>query len=438
MTRPKPPREHRYYKRVTVAWTTRCWGVAVAVGLVLPVGAVISARQGPSVPAPFPKSATPTSSPPPRPVAAPALGGTSEAESYASLWTVPFTGEGPISLTFAGTSLIVAGTEIATEARALDDGRVLWTSPRQLQTPPAVAHGLVIAPAGGQVVAFDSTSGREVWTAEVGRVAHPPVVAGDAVLVAADTTLTCRRTTDGAPLWAANLGATAITAVVSDEHLVVAALDDRSLAAFDRRTGAPLWREQTDLTLLATAIVGDRLLAGVAEGQACAFKLEHGRQDWCFLVRVRPIGAPVGDARQVYFAFLDNMVHVFDRRSGRRYSTPSLDALPAAGPTLTADHLIVPVVTGEFVLLSLRDWPRPSRVSTPRAVELPSTRAAAVATDGSALAIVTTSAGARYSLVYFNRKPAAEEPKKADEAPVDATSQNGGTASGTPPRPPVP
>ncbi len=125
--------------------------------------------------------------------------------------------------------------------------------------------------------------------------------------------------------------------------------------------------------------LGDRVYASVAEGLACAYKLEHGRQDWCFPVRVKPIGAPVGDTRQVYFAFLDNMVHVFDRRSGRRYFTPSLDSLPAAGPTLTSDYLIVPVVTGEFVLLALRDGLQPSRVSTPRALELPSTRAAAIA-----------------------------------------------------------
>jgi hypothetical protein len=54
----------------------------------------------------------------------------SSAGSYASLWTVPFFGEGPISLTFTGSNLVVAGSQIATEARALDDGRVLWTSPR--------------------------------------------------------------------------------------------------------------------------------------------------------------------------------------------------------------------------------------------------------------------------------------------------------------------
>jgi outer membrane protein assembly factor BamB len=357
---------------------------------------------------------------------------------------VPFSGDGPLSLSFTATNLVVAGSQIATEARALDDGRVIWTSPRRIEAAPVVADNLVIAPADGQLVALDAATGRDVWTAAIAGVVQPPVLAGDAVLVAAGTTLTCRRAIDGAPLWAANLGARVVTAPASDGGLVIVALDDRSLAAFDRQSGRPVWREPTERTVLAIAVVGDRLFASVAEGLACAYKLEHGGEDWCFPVRVRPIGAPVGDARQVYFAFLDNMVHVFDRRSGRRYFTPSLDALPAAGPTLTADYLVVPVVTGEFVLLSRRDRLQPSRVSTPRAVELPSTRAAAVAADGSGLTMVTTSAGARYSLVYFNRK-APDEPKQADDPKesagspgVDAKEQSDGTASGTPPAPRAP
>jgi outer membrane protein assembly factor BamB len=352
---------------------------------------------------------------------------------------VPFSGEGPLSLTFAGPNLILAGNQIATEARALDDGRVLWTSTHEADAAPIVAGHLLLAPADGQLVAIDASTGHDVWTAEFSGAVQTPVATGDAVFLTTGTTMTARRSSDGTPLWAANLGANAIAAPAVGDTLVVVALDDRTLASFDRATGQPAWRQTTDLTVLAMTVLGDRVFASVAEGMACAYKLEHGRQDWCFPVRVKPIGAPVGDGRQVYFAFLDNMVHVFDRRSGRRYFTPSLDALPAAGPTLTSDYVIVPVVTGEFVLLGLRDGLKPSRVSTPRALELPSTRAAAIAGDGSALAMVITSAGGRYSLVYFSRKPASEEPKKTEDPPkVDEATKSDGTASGRPPAPKAP
>jgi hypothetical protein len=140
---------------------------------------------------------------------------------------------------------------------------------------------------------------------------------------------------------------------------------------------------------------------------------------------VTPIGIPVTDERYVYFAFLDNMIHVFDRGNGRRFFTPSLGALPADGPTLTADGLVVPIVTGEFVLLNPRDRFATTRVSSPRVAELPSTRAAVVAPDGSTLAMVIASPGGR-SLMCF-RRATPDVPPKTD-----------GTASDRPTVPPAP
>ena len=435
MTRPKPLREHRYYKRVTRWRTTRCWGVAVAVGLLLPAGPLVAANQATNVPAPFP---SPTPPPAPAPESRPAQTPAPAAASYASAWTVPFSGDGPLTLTFTSSSLILSGSEIPTEARALDDGHTLWTSKREANAAPAIAGNLVIVPSDGQLVALDAATGHDVWTAEYSGVAQPPAVAEDTVLTAAGTTLVARRAADGTPIWSADLGASAIAPPAVGDAVIVVALDNRQLSAFDRGTGRPIWRHPNNVTPLALTVLGDRVYLSAAEGYACAHKLEHGRQDWCFPVRVRPIGAPVGDAKQMYFAFLDNTVHVFDRRSGRRYLTPSLDALPAGGPTLTADHLIVPVVTGEFVLLSVREGFQSSRVSTPRAVELPSTRASAVRGDGSAMAIVTTSAGARYSLVYFSRKP-PEEAKKAEEPKKDSEPERSdGTVSDKPPAPKAP
>jgi hypothetical protein len=131
------------------------------------------------------------------------------------------------------------------------------------------------------------------------------------------------------------------------------------------------------------------------------------------------------DEERVYFAFLDNMIHVFDRESGRRYNTPSLGALPSDGPTLTADALIVPVVTGEFVLLDPRAGYALTRVSSPRSAELPYTRAAAISPDGSVLAMVIATPGGR-TLISFRRTP------------PDAPAKTGDTASDTPPAPRAP
>ena len=148
---------------MTLGRTTRCWGVAVAVGLLLPLGHAVAADQGTNVPAPFPKTAPPST---PAPGPAPDATQTPAAASYASAWTVPFSGDGPLSLTFTASNLILAGSQIATEARALDDGRVLWTSKRKADAAPIVAGNLLLAPSDGQLVAIDAANGHDVWTAE--------------------------------------------------------------------------------------------------------------------------------------------------------------------------------------------------------------------------------------------------------------------------------
>jgi outer membrane protein assembly factor BamB len=276
-----------------------------------------------------------------------------------------------------------------------------------------------------RLIALNVEDGALVWSVVLGGDTPGPVATADAVLMSEGAWLRAYRPQDGRLLWQQEVGAAAHVRMTVDASVIVVALEDRTLAAFDRASGRPLWREPTAISVMAVLLSGDRVYLGGAEGFACAHKLEHGRQDWCFNVRVTPIGTPVTDAQYVYFTFLDNMVHVFDRGNGRRFFTPSLGALPSDGPTLTQEALIVPIVTGEFVLLNPRDRFSAARVSSPRVAELPSTRAAAVAPDGGTLVMAIASPGGR-SLMCFRR------------APLDAPAKTDGTASDTPPAPPAP
>jgi outer membrane protein assembly factor BamB len=369
------------------------------VGTVVPVQRPVAAGVGQSVPQPTP--AAPAV--PPDTVTAAAPPRDDKPSAYALAWSSPITADGALTLTFTASNLIMAGADTVTEARSLDDGRVLWTSQTRTEHPPVVEAELVILTTGGQMVALEATTGRPRWTAGLNGATRGPSSAQGWIVISSGVELRAYRAADGQLIWTRDLGATATTPPAFAATTVVVPLDDRTFAATDLVTGEPVWHEPLEVTPVAIAAFGDRIYIGAAEGYACAFRQEHGRRDWCFPVRVKPVGRPVADERHVYFAFLDNMVHVFDRRSGRRYYTPSLGALPLSGFVLSASHLVVPVVTGEFVLLDLSSGLDTTRVSVSDAREVPSTRASAVSSDATLLALVTASPAGR-SLVCFKAR----------------------------------
>jgi outer membrane protein assembly factor BamB len=306
---------------------------------------------------------------------------------------LPIAGTGSIALTLGTSSLIMSGTDGPVQARALDDGRVLWTAKVETDDRPVIESGLVIGTSAGRMHAIDEASGETRWTIELGGPTRGVSIRQGRILVSAGNELRAYRVADGAPLWSQNTGAAALTRPSLTDAVVVLALDDHSLAAFTLENGRPIWRERIQVTPLSAVASGDRVYVGAAEGYACAYKLQHGRMDWCYPVRVRPIGEPVVEGRFVYFSFLDNMVHVFDRQNGRRQYTPTLTYLPTGGPVLTPTQVAVPVVTGEIVLLELSNPNTITRVSRPSVSELPSMKAAAIAPDGAILAMVIAAPG---------------------------------------------
>jgi len=127
---------------------------------------------------------------------------------------------------------------------------------------------LVVASSDGVVVALDASSGRDLWRVNVGA----PVVAGvgtdgsvAAVVTQANELVAL---SSGQPLWRQKLHVQSYTApfVAGGRVFVVGA--DRSVAAFDGKTGRRLWLQQRPgepLVLRQPGVllaVGDTLVAG--------------------------------------------------------------------------------------------------------------------------------------------------------------------------------
>jgi hypothetical protein len=177
--------------------------------------------------------------------------------------------------------------------------------------------------------------------------------------------------------------------------------------AVDRQDGAIVWQVTLDAAPGPLAVGDDRLLFSTATGQPCAARLEDGHLVWC--VRTTPVpavGAPVIAHGSAYFARLDNTLRAFDIDGGTLTRLELLPARPALGPLQTGRHLVVPLTTGAFALLS---------PGTPQPVAfLPASRgvpedAAAAPVEGW-LVVLSIDAGAPRVLTAYRQTSAAPAP----------------------------
>jgi outer membrane protein assembly factor BamB len=312
--------------------------------------------------------------------------------------------EGRPRLAVAGANLLVASESASLSARSLSADETVWTADAAASIPLTVAEDLALTVSGGQLRAFDVTTGAPRWTTAADDVAFPPLVLSGRVVLSSGSALRAVRSTDGTPLWRQDLGAAALVPPAGAVDGVVTALADRTLALIDLETGQVRWRVPLEVTPVALAGAGDRVYDTSTDGLVCAHKRDKGDLDWCFRVRVPPLGAPALDDRELGVAFLDNALRIFDRRSGTLQRTVQFDVRAVAGPQITPQGWLIPLATSE-VLLVPRDPKAPSVRAFTRAEQPgPPLQAFAFAPDGSVLALASVSSTGRTLAVYHKRE----------------------------------
>jgi outer membrane protein assembly factor BamB len=156
------------------------------------------------------------------------------------------------------------------------------------------------------------------------------------------------------------------------------------------------------------AAAGDRFYFAADDGVVYAYKFEDEDPAWAFPVNVDGVGAPAIDDRCVYVAFLDNSVQAYQRGSGTRcWSTRTLKGRPAAGPLVAGAHLVIPLTTGELVVVGIKDGKTASppdgaaSSSQPAAATL---QAIAASPDASSVYIVSVGGDQRRVLTARRKK----------------------------------
>ncbi len=313
----------------------------------------------------------------------------------------------PIALAIATGVVVLAAENRPLEARSLEDGAVVWTSPAAL-TAPVVSDGRLFGVGGGELRAVALEKGERLWTAALGGATPGPSVVGDLLVVPSGPELRAYRPADGGEIWRHALPAPAVQRPLAAGALVVVALAGNEVAAFDRTTGTAVWRTPLDSAPSAMAASADRIFFGTASGAVCALRLADGKLSRCF--RTAPVpsaGAPVVHGASVFFALFDNTLRAFTAAGLTLTRLESLPARPALGPQRAGSNLAKPLVTSAFAVASL-DTPSPvTLVSAFDKATGPVFQDAAASPDGSWLVSLSTDPSGRLWLVGYRPKPAA-------------------------------
>lgn len=196
--------------------------------------------------------------------------------------------------TVVGLSACASGSDRPQPAElqpvsALIGTRVAWTAQvgasSTTLSPIAVAGRVYAASGAGTVVALDSGTGRDIWRLDLGS----PISAG--VGSDGETTAVVTRQNelvaigDGKISWRVRLPAGTYTAPLVAGRRVFVMTADRTVSAFDGRTGVRLWSQpragealvlQKNGVLLA---VGDTLVAGLS-GRLTGIAPGNGQPRW--------------------------------------------------------------------------------------------------------------------------------------------------------------
>jgi outer membrane protein assembly factor BamB len=293
------------------------------------------------------------------------------------------------------------------EARAIENGQILWTRTLSITGPLAPGDGRLFAAGHGVLHALALEDGQPLWTAALDGATTGPRVAAGHVFVSSGAELRAHRADDGALVWRRSLDAAATLPPVVAGRLLVLGLGGNRLVAVDRQDGVIVWQVTLDAAPGPLAVGDERLLFSTATGRPCAARLEDGHLIGC--VRTSPVpavGAPVIADGSAYFARLDNTLRAFDVDGGTLTRLELLPARPALAPVQAGRYLVVPLTTGAFALLS---------PGTPQPVSfLPAARGVpedAVAAPGEGwLVALSIDAGAPRVLTGYRQTPAAPAP----------------------------
>ena len=216
--------------------------------------------------------------------------------------------------------------------------------------PILVNDSIYVASSEGKLASVDAETGRERWKINLdlalsGGVGHYR----GSIFVGASEGLVVRLSADsGEEIWRAVVSGEVLSAPQGDGRYVVAQTYDGKLMGFDYQTGETRWTYTSDvpvLTLRGTGtpmILGDKAIAGFADGKLVAVNLRSGNVAWESRVaipqgrseieRIVDIdGSMALQGNELYVASYQGRLAAIDTRSGRRLWQRNVSSVSGVG-----------------------------------------------------------------------------------------------------------
>lgn len=228
------------------------------------------------------------------------------------------------------------------KAVRLRDRKVLWervTDPKDTGKPtdvtaPVYHRGKVFfAYVDGNLVAVDSTSGKQAWTRNLhSHLESSPMAVGGTLYIGSDkTNVIALRASDGKIRWQFNSPGPIRASPSFHAGRVYVADYEGAMFCLDAKTGKPIWRTNTTRVrpfgeggfYSSPAIAFGRVYAGRDDGTIFAFDEGTGRVEWSLPTDNYLYGSPAvakvpGTPPTVYIGSYDKHFYALDARTGRQ------------------------------------------------------------------------------------------------------------------------
>lgn len=330
-------REYRYYKRVVRATATTCWGLAIAITLLMRPASPLRAQN-----------------PPPQ---------TTQPEAPTPVWQIELDPLEQLQAVAGASAIYVTGGTPPVRAFAVADGGLSWSAGARHGARPVAGDTRLFLVSPGAIEALDAADGTERWSSAL-PPGTPFAAAGFGRLAAAvDTSLFLFDAEDGDGLASATLGAPLGLDPVITDGFVVAVGTDGIMSGLDRTTGRRMWTARLPAPVEALSAHRGRLYASDDEGGLSCFLARNGQLEWRFNLYSRGSGAPALDDRHVYVALFDNTVQAIDRISGTRRWYQTLSGRPVTPVWPVGDRLFIVQADGVVMVLDARTGARLARLA---------------------------------------------------------------------------